>query len=207
MNPSDGAFGRPKQIRQGPEKTGTMISALDIVFVVTALFFLARGLFRGIFKEIVGFGGLIAAVYLANNYYPEVAGLLSQHVAESLLLNVAAYGLIVVGVVIASSIIGWLLQRVLNVLPGKSLNTLGGGVFGIVAGLFVNCITLALIITVWPSAQFLEDSIIAPYLEEPAGMLMENFPEALKALGEPKDEGILDLSPDSLRRYNPFSDG
>lgn len=184
-----------------------MISVLDIVFVVTTFFFLVRGLLRGIFKEIVAFGGLIAAVYLANTYYPDVAEMLSQHVAESNLLYVAAYGIIIAGVMIGASLLGWLLQRALNVLPGKSLNTIGGALFGIFEGAFLCCILLALFTTVWPSAQFLANSVIAPYLEEPAEFIMDKFPEALKALGEPKDEGILDLSPDSLRKYNPFSDG
>ncbi|HOZ36992.1 MAG TPA: CvpA family protein [bacterium] len=169
---------------------------VDIILLIILIGFIINGWQMGLIKTLGALVGILVGIVLASHFFTELAYLFTpifggrENLAK--IISFIAIFLITNGV-IAMGI--WLLKGTLKLLSFvpfvKLIDHLGGGVIGLVCGVFV----LGIIIIVadkYPIANFLtvyfEQSKIVPYLAKGSSVLMPLLPEAVKQV-----KGVLEI--------------
>lgn len=107
------------------------MSIIDIVLGALLLFGLIRGLLKGLFVEIASLAALVLGVYGAIHFSYFVADVLVSKVDwEERTINIAAFGITFVIIVLAISLAGKALTKLADFAALGILNKLLGGVFG-----------------------------------------------------------------------------
>lgn len=146
---------------------------LDIAVLVILGVSAFNGLRQGLIKTALSLAGLIIGVILAGQFYQQLAGLLAFIPNEDI-ANIAAFILILVGVMVIASILARLLKFAVSVVLLGWVNRLGGAVFGLVLG----AIFLSAILATWAKF-FGSDSISESFM---AAFLLDKFPLILALL-------------------------
>jgi len=155
-----------------------MISILDIVFVVIVVFFLIRGLFRGLFKEVVSTLGVFLAWWAANTYNETPAAFLGTWLKDPALMHVIAYFTVFAGVMIGVMAVAWVLGRAFRIMPPSWLEFPGGALFGFLKGGLICCVVLITLNAFMPRVT--ADSIVAPYLKSVSDVMAGYLPDSMK---------------------------
>ncbi|MBN1130840.1 MAG: CvpA family protein [Chitinispirillaceae bacterium] len=103
---------------------------LDILFCISAVFFIVVGIRRGLIGELFRLMAIIAGFLAAFLYYPDLAGILkisSPHVSTALSFSII-YALVFLLVIGA----GWLLRRAVHLTPLGWFDYVFGGFIGLV---------------------------------------------------------------------------
>lgn len=146
---------------------------LDIAVLVILAVSAFNGLRQGLIKAALSLAGLIIGVILAGQFYQQLAGLLAFIPNEDI-ANIAAFILILVGVMVIANILARLLKFAVSVVLLGWVNRLGGAVFGLVLG----AIFLSAILATWAKF-FGSDSISESFM---ATFLLDRFPLILALL-------------------------
>lgn len=109
------------------------MQVVDWIFLGLLVLSTLIGLFRGFIKELVSLAGLVAAFALARNYAQAASSGFSLLEAPSAQYALA-FASIFLGVLLVSALIGWLLNKIIEVTALKVVNHLMGLVFGLVRG-------------------------------------------------------------------------
>lgn len=108
------------------------MNVIDIVLLVFLLFGLVRGLIKGFFVELASLVALILGIYGAIHFSYIFEELLVKWVSwEEKYIQLAAFALTFLIIVIAVSLLGKLLTKISSILALGLLNRLLGGVFGL----------------------------------------------------------------------------
>ncbi|WP_461209721.1 CvpA family protein [Desulfocurvus sp. DL9XJH121] len=157
-----------------------MFNFLDIVFAAIALFFLIRGVFRGLFKEVASTVGVVAAYVVASNYNEVLVPFYQTWFKNPGLLHFLAYVTLFAGVMVGVMFLAWLLARILHITPVFWLDIPGGAAVGLVKAWLMCCVILVGLNSFMPDAKFLEESATVPYLRPGAGFLAKVLPDDMK---------------------------
>ncbi len=107
------------------------MSIIDIVLGALLLFGLIRGMLKGLFVEIASLAALVLGVYGAIHFsYFAADGLVSKVDWEERTINIVAFGITFVIIVLAISLAGKALTKLADFAALGILNKLLGGVFG-----------------------------------------------------------------------------
>jgi len=87
------------------------MNILDIIIIAAVLFFLIRGIFRGIVQEIGSLAGVVLGIWLANLYHPLVAGFLKGFIPPGKYLPLIAFALIFLVILVLCNLLGWLFKK------------------------------------------------------------------------------------------------
>lgn len=147
---------------------------LDIAIVVILAISMFWGLKNGLIKSILSFAGLAAGIILAGRYYTTLAEQLTFTSNENV-AKIAAFALILVGVIIITAIVGSLLTRLVSLVSLGWLNKISGAVLGILLGLLFCSALLAIWVKFIGANSTVNESIIA-------GILLDYFPVILTLL-------------------------
>lgn len=153
---------------------------LDLAFLIVLGFFAVRGLFRGLVEEVAGVFGVVGAFWVANQYSGEVAPFLSSFITDEGWLSIASYAFVFIGILLLVSIGARLLKRILEISFVSSLDHIGGACVGLIKGLFVCCVLLAVLQEFLSTATFVTESRVAPYLSQAAETIQAYLPEDFK---------------------------
>ena len=118
------------------------MSFVDIAIVVILLVSVLIGLFRGFIREILSLISWIVAVWVAFVFAPEGAAYLEPYVSQPPLRVAGAFAGIFVVVLIAASIISYLLYRLLTIAGIGGIDRSLGLLFGFVRGIIVIAILI-----------------------------------------------------------------
>lgn len=157
-----------------------MISFLDVVFAAITLFFVVRGLFRGLFKEIASTVGVVAAYYVASNYNGVFVPFFQVWFKNPGVLHFLSYVTMFVGVMFGVMFFAWALARMLRILPVFWVDVPGGMAVGFLKAWLVCVVVLIGITSFMPDADFVQNSKVAPYLQNGATFLSKYMPEDMK---------------------------
>lgn len=157
-----------------------MFNFLDIVFGVIALFFLLRGVFRGLLKEITSTLGVVVGYYVASNYNESLVPFFQTWFKSPGLLHFLSYVTLFVGVMFCAAVLGWLLVRLLHMATVFWIDVPGGAVVGLVKAWLMCCVVFIGLNSFMPDAEFLEKSVVVPYLRPGAQLLERMQPEEMK---------------------------
>ncbi len=152
---------------------------LDIVIIILIALSTLIGLKMGLIKAGLSLAGLIIGVILAGRYHLALAEKLT-FIPQVSLANVAAFAIILIGVMLMAAIVASVLKRITSMVMLGWVNYLGGAAFGFVTGAIFCSALLAI------SAKFLgiEGSLASSTL---APLLLDRFPMILSLLPEEFD--------------------
>jgi membrane protein required for colicin V production len=147
---------------------------LDIVILVIVVIPTLIGLRVGIIKAVLSVVGVIVGVVLAGRYYAILAEQLS-FISQPSLANIAAFAIILIGVMIITSVIASLIKWVVSAVMLGWVNSIGGAVFGFVLGM----IFCGALLTIWVKFVGMSEPIYESAL---AALLLDSFPMVLALL-------------------------
>ncbi len=153
---------------------------LDIVLLVILGVSAFGGLTQGLIKAGLSLAGIIVGVILAGNFYEPLSGLLSFIPNEDI-ADIAAFILILVGVMVVANILARLLKFAVSVVLLGWVNRLGGAVFGLVLG----AIFLSAILATWAKffgGDSVAESAIASFLLDKFPLILALLPDEFDAI-------------------------
>ena len=149
---------------------------LDIVILVLIVIPTLIGLRAGIIKAVLSVVGVVVGVILAGRYYAVLAEYLA-FIPQPSLANIAAFAVILIGVMIIAAVVASLIKRVVSIVMLGWVNRLGGAVFGFAIG----AVFCGALLTIW--IKFVDigggGSIDNSFM---AALLRDSFPMVLALL-------------------------
>lgn len=119
------------------------MNPFDIAILVILLAFVAKGLLRGLLKEVCSLLGLFAGGWLAFYFHPAVAQWLTESfTVPAQLAVIVAFISLFLGTVIVFGVIGFLLSKFVSLVFLGGINRLFGGLFGLVQGVILLAVIL-----------------------------------------------------------------
>lgn len=121
---------------------------------------------RGAVKELLAIFGWIAAFYVAKTYSPWLAPLLPQDIPTEALKTLAAFLIILVAVLLASSLLTVAVSSFVSKVGLGGLNRFFGVIFGFAKGLLIACVLVLLAgLTSLPKEKMWTDAMFSSPLE------------------------------------------
>lgn len=149
---------------------------LDIVLIIFLAIVTIIGLKKGLIKAVLTVAGMVGGVVLAGRYYIPLSERLT-FISSPTLAKVAAFAIILVGVMIIAAILAWLLGRLASALLLGWANHLGGAILGLVFGGILAGTVLALWIKYVGMAGAVNESRIAAILLDYVPLVLALLPE------------------------------
>ena len=148
------------------------MNSFDVVVAVILGFCLIRGIFRGLVKEMASIIGVLAGFYAAYTYYPEMAGLLSRWISNTIYLNITSFTVIFCLILIIISVLGVVLKYLLSIVHMGWVDRVSGAGFGVLKGVLIASVMLVTLTAFLPKGSpLVRDSLLAPHIN----MLSENM--------------------------------
>jgi len=114
------------------------LGIIDIGILVILVFFLIKGVIRGLLKEVCSLLGLVLGGVFAFSFYLPLAQVLQDKFNLYSQLSVwAAFLVIFLTFVVVFAVIGFVLNRFVKMVFLGGFNRLAGAIFGIVQGVVV----------------------------------------------------------------------
>lgn len=187
------------------------MAIIDIILVVLLLFGLIRGFMKGFFVEVASLVALIAGVYGAIHFSNFAAEFLESKVDwDEKYINIVAFAITFVIIVLAISLAGKALTKLANFAALGILNKLLGGVFGVLKIGLILSVFLIIVDNLNASIAFtdqkdLDESILYKPIKSLVPMI---FPSILNKGKEVlEDEEISMINPFPKPKKTAISDG
>jgi membrane protein required for colicin V production len=185
------------------------MNLLDIIILSTMGFLILKGLLRGFLREVASLAGVIAGIFLANFFQPQMTKYLDSYLPSMDVLPLISFGGIFLIVMLISSILGWVLKFMFwKVLKGWSGRIIGAGLAAI-KGLILIYLVIILLFFFLPAktpliaTSKLAPSIISSY-QGMVGLISPDFYEKWKKkiMGKKKkmDEVLSDKFKDIVEK-------
>jgi len=125
----------------------------------------ARGIFRGLTKEISSVIGVLAGFYAAYTYYMELAKILVRWITNPGYLNIISFMIIFTVVFLMVSILGIIIKYLLNITFLGWVDRICGAGFGLVkAILIISVLLIALTAFLPKGAPVIKESVLSPHV-------------------------------------------
>ena len=138
---------------------------LDIVIIIGIAITTFVGLKIGLIKAVLSLVGLIVGVVLARLYYIPLSEQLS-FIPQAALAKIAAFAIIMIGVMIIAGVLAMVLKWITSVIMLGWVNRIGGAVFGLVLGLILYGVLLALWVNFFGAGEIITNSSLAAILSQ-----------------------------------------
>lgn len=136
---------------------------LDLIIIVTLVFFTLRGLKNGFVGEIAGLISLICGFWAASAWSADLAPRL-DFIFNRALRYVAASVLVFVAAMFAVAILARMLKKVIAFAFAGWLDRLAGACLGLAKGLLAWALVLIVLEKLFPGSYFLENSRATEYI-------------------------------------------
>ncbi len=151
--------------------------SLSIIVVVGFLTW--RAYRRGFLRELVGLVALILAVPIAGLFYDDMVPKVEPIVDNVLVAGLVSFLAILIGVIVAGQLIGYLLRRSVDILNLGSVDRVAGAAFGFLQGVLIcQVLLVALVIFPEPDARsHIDRSFIATRMLDGAPVVLSILPD------------------------------
>ncbi len=157
------------------------MNPLDIFIIAVLAFFFFRGIFRGLVREISSIVGLVLGFFLANTYYPQLVPTFTKLLSNSDYASIVSYLLIFFGTMFGVLLISVALRSILQLAMLGWLDRVGGGGLGFIKAALICSITLLILTSFMPAdTGFIQDSKLAPYVNQMNRSIVRFVPNDLK---------------------------
>ena len=140
----------------------------DIVAALVLFFSLIYSLMRGMVREIFSLLAYIGGYFLAISFRKDFVTVLNPYISNTTAAEIISFVLIFIVTVVAISMLGRALQKLVHLAPGLSgVDRLFGGVIGLVKGVII-LIIFIFFLKFFPDVKrdITRDSFFAPKLNE-----------------------------------------
>ncbi len=157
------------------------MNIFDYVIASIIVFCIIRGIFRGIIKEASSIIGVLAGLYAAYTYYPNVSRVISVFEFSEKYLNILSFLLLFTLVLLMVGALGILIRFVLKIVFLAWVDRLFGGVFGFIRGLMIASV-IVFVLTAFLSsgASIIRESVLTPYVASVAGAMSRFAGQSLR---------------------------
>ena len=153
---------------------------LDIVLLAIMVVSAIVGIFKGFVKQVIGLAAVVAGLVLASFYYDRAAALFETLVKNELLSDFLGFLLIFILVLVAGSILGYLLTKAMKG-PLALINRLFGAVFGFLKAVLICGILVFALVSFKIARPALETSLLAPVCLGVTRAVINMIPQDLRA--------------------------
>ena len=159
---------------------------LDIVLIVILALSTLHSLRRGFSREVVGLAATLAALVLGMWFYGVAGSYIAPYVGSTRTANLLGFAAVVLAVLIAGGIIGWIISRFIRTIGLSFFDRLLGACFGLARGTLIAIAILTAFIAFGPRAEAnptpeaVVHSRIAPYILEASRVFVAIAPMDLK---------------------------
>ena len=156
------------------------MNILDIFILVILGFCLVRGIFRGIIKELTSIVGVFVGFFVAYNFYPVVAVLISRFFANKAYLNIVSFFLAFTVLFLAVGLVGVILKHLFKAVALGWLDRVLGAAFGFIKAVLIVSVLLVPLTTYLPQrSPVIKDSFLAPYATKISQVLVTVVPSVV----------------------------
>ncbi|MBW2170693.1 MAG: CvpA family protein [Deltaproteobacteria bacterium] len=157
------------------------MNILDIFILVILGFCLVRGIFRGIVKELTSIVGVFVGFYVAYNFYPVAAVLISRFFTNEAYLNIVSFFLVFTILFLAVGLVGVILKHLFKAVALGWADRLLGATFGSVKAVLIVSVLLVPVTTYLPqNSPVIKNSLLAPYATKISQILVTVVPKEMK---------------------------
>jgi membrane protein required for colicin V production len=156
------------------------LNPLDWLLVALLLYSAIRAAINGFFREAFTLAGLVLGFPLACWYYQPLSLQIRYLITTPAFAQVVAFALILTAVTLSASILGRILRRGARTVGLGFADRLGGALFGLLRGAGIATAILLAITAFLPTAPWVQNSAIAPYLLHAAHAVSFTMPPDLR---------------------------
>jgi len=154
------------------------MNILDIIIVAAVIFFLIRGVFRGIVREIGSLAGVVLGIWLANAYHPTLALLLKSFIPPGKYLPLIAFALIFLVVLLLCNLMGWFFKKLFQKIFLGWVDRILGACLALVKGIVLSYLIIVLITFLVPQdSSLVKQSRLAPVIISAYQAMVELIPK------------------------------
>jgi membrane protein required for colicin V production len=141
------------------------------------------GLFRGVIKEVIALGVWVVGLWVGYHYTDSLTPWVAQYVQNSTAQTAIAFVIILIGVLIAGSVLNYTLSLLLKSTGLSSIDKLLGMCFGFIRGGFIVSLILAILsMTSLPYQQYVNNSMICNQLRPVVNWISSYIPMVLNQI-------------------------
>ena len=157
------------------------MNLLDVIIICILGYSLVRGIFRGLIKELASIVGVIAGLYAARMFYPQISGLMSKWITNVAYREIVGFLIIFCAVLVIVGILGVVIKYVMKIASAGWLDRLLGSIFATVKAVLIVSILLIVLTTFLPKrAAVVKDSLLAPHVMMISGEIVNLIPGEMK---------------------------
>jgi membrane protein required for colicin V production len=141
------------------------MNILDIIILVVMIFFIVKGVFRGLIREVASLSGIILGFWLANAFQPQVTALLKPHLPATQYLPIISFAAIFMIILVLCNVLGWAIKLFFDkVFLGWLDKTLGAGL-AVLKGVILTYLVIVLLTFFLPArTPLIAESVLAPMI-------------------------------------------
>lgn len=171
---------------------------LDLIILLPIAYFAYQGFRRGFIKEVFGIIGIVLAVYLTFEYMGTISGILAPHVEDRDRTTIITGIITFILIIIAVQLVGFALERFIDVIQLGILNKVGGMIFAALKTAILISATLLLLAGLGiPSDETASNSASYPVVIYAAPTAFDVVARAI-----PGTENFIDTIEQSIRDNN-----
>jgi membrane protein required for colicin V production len=172
------------------------VTAFDMMVIAVVGLSTVLAFWRGFVRVVMSLVAWVAAVVLAIHYSSSVGEMLPEFGGSPAARYIAAFALILVGILVLGTLIGWLLARMIRAIGLGFLDRILGALLGVARGVLIVVIGVLIAgLTVLPRQNWWQNSLFAPAFVTLALSLRPWLPQAMAAR--------LDYGPGERARAKP----
>jgi len=154
------------------------MNELDIAVLAIIAVSVVAGLLKGLVREIISLAGVLFGILLALIIAPALSTTVARWIQHDPASYAVAFILVFTATLVAATLIGTLLNRVIGFAHLSFPNRVLGGIFGLVRGTLIGLvIVLGLTLFLDRSAPLLADSRLLPRMVWSARLMAPLLPE------------------------------
>lgn len=156
------------------------MNPFDIALLVLMGLLVVAGLVKGMVRIMIGLLALVTAFFVASRYHAPVADRFGVADASPEASMLVTYVLLFIGVLLAGSVVAWLLRKVLKAAMLGWADRLAGAAVGLVAALLTAALLVLPVVAYSPwGSGTLRGSVLAPYVAAVADLAVQAAPDDL----------------------------
>lgn len=165
---------------------------IDYGFITLFLLSIIAGFARGFVREIVSLIALVAAVYVAMTFSPQLAAhFAGEGQTASNLMLVTCFLLLFVGVIVVGAFVGYLLNLMFQFSGLGFANRFLGGLFGFIRAAILSIVVVFVVqLTDSKDNQTWQESKFVVYFQPWADWLSKNFAPAIEGLKDKMNTSV-----------------
>jgi membrane protein required for colicin V production len=156
------------------------VNWLDYLLAAIILVTTILGIIRGLVKQVIGLAAVVAGLILASLYYKNVSGMFGSILHSELATHFLSFLLIFVIVLVAGSLLAWIVTKAMKG-PLALVNRVLGGAFGFLKSILICGILVFAMTTFKVGSPALRESALAPVCFALTRAVVNLIPQDLRA--------------------------